>query len=210
MGATVWPYYLKGRNKPLKEFFLDTIAMCPALTERLKDAELVSEVEATGNFSYVTDHTCGENYLLLGDAFAFIDPVFSSGVMLAMQGGVGGAEAIDTILREPARRKEALARFDRMARHGPREFSWFIYRITTPTMRDLFMGPRNIFRVREALLSVLAGDIYDKTPIWSSLRIFKAIYYFAALRHLPRSVAAWRRRRINIRAVDDTGLSAGT
>jgi len=110
VGATVWPYYLKGRNKPLKEFFLDTIAMCPALTERLKDAELVSEVEATGNFSYVTDHTYGENYLLLGDAFAFIDPVFSSGVMLAMQGGVGGAEAIDTILREPARRKEALAR----------------------------------------------------------------------------------------------------
>ncbi len=210
VGATVWPYFLKGRDKPLKAFFLDTIAMCPALSERLEGAELVSEVEATGNFSYVTDHTHGDNYVLLGDAFAFIDPVFSSGVMLAMQGAIGAAEAIDTLLREPARRREALTRFDRMARHGPREFSWFIYRITSPTMRDLFMGPRNIFRVREALLSVLAGDIYGTTPIWNSLRAFKLIYYFAALRHLPRTVSAWRRRRANIRPVDDAGVSAGT
>ncbi|MCB1888543.1 MAG: tryptophan 7-halogenase [Rhodocyclaceae bacterium] len=210
VGATVWPYYLKRRNKPLREFFLDTIALSPALGERLADAELVNEVEATGNFSYLNDHTHGDNYLLLGDAFAFIDPVFSSGVMLAMQGGVGGADAIDTVLRAPSRRRAALARFDRMARHGPREFAWFIYRITSPTMRDLFMAPRNMFRVREALLSVLAGDIYGKTPIWHSLRVFKVIYYLTALRYLPRSFAAWRRRRANIRPMDDTGLSAGT
>lgn len=208
VGATVWPYYLKQRTKPLEDFFRDTIALCPALAERLADARLVSRVEATGNFSYLTDHTHGDCYLLLGDAFAFIDPVFSSGVMLAMQSAVVGADAIDTILREPAQRRAALARFDRVVRHGPRQFAWFIYRITTPTMRDLFMGPRNILRVREALLSVLAGDIYGRTPIWPSLYAFKAIYYFSALVHLPRSLAAWRRRRFNIRAVEDASLSA--
>ena len=47
--------------------------------------------EATGNFSYACDRTHGANYLLLGDAYAFIDPVFSSGVMLAMQSGFVGA-----------------------------------------------------------------------------------------------------------------------
>ena len=90
-----------------------------------------------------------------------------------------------------------------MMKHGPKEFSWFIYRVTNPTMRDLFMSPRNVFRVKEALLSVLAGDIFGRTPIWRSLRVFKAIYYLASLTHLKRTLAAWQRRRLNIRHVDD-------
>ena len=53
--------------------------------------------------------------------------------------------------------------------HGPREFSWFIFRVTNPTMREFFMSPQNPFRVKEALMSLLAGDIYGKTPIWPSI-----------------------------------------
>ena len=49
----------------------------------------------------------------------------------------------------------------------------------------------------------LAGDIWGKTPIWHSLRAFKVLYYLSSLRHLPRSLRAWRRRQFNIRAVDD-------
>ncbi len=206
VGATVWPHYLKRRQGAMADFFMETIAQCPALAERLADAEMVTAVEATGNFSYVTDHTHGDNYVLLGDAFAFIDPVFSSGVMLAMQSAVVGSEAIDTCLREPDKRARALARFDKTMRHGPKEFAWFIYRITTPTMRDLFMGPRNVLRMQEALLSLLAGDIFGKTPIWPSLYAFKAIYYIGALVNLPRSWSAWRRRRMNIRPVDGLGF----
>ena len=52
-------------------------------------------VEATGNFSYACDRTHGPGYLLLGDAYAFIDPVFSSGVLLAMNSAFVGAEAVD-------------------------------------------------------------------------------------------------------------------
>jgi hypothetical protein len=85
-------------------------------------------------------------------------------------------------------------------RHGPRVFSWFIYRITTPAMRDMFMHPRNVMRVKEALLSVLAGDIYGNAPIWTSLRLFKGLYYTFSLLSLRRSLrAAWQRRR-NIQA----------
>ena len=52
VGAVCWPYYLKTRSKPLPDFFRDTIALCPALAERLAGARLVSEVQATGNYSY--------------------------------------------------------------------------------------------------------------------------------------------------------------
>ncbi|HXE77895.1 MAG TPA: NAD(P)/FAD-dependent oxidoreductase [Rhodanobacter sp.] len=200
VGAVVWPHYLKTRSKPLEDFFHDTIALCPALGARLHDAARITPVEATGNFSYACDQTHGANYLLLGDAFSFIDPVFSSGVMLAMQGGFCAADAVDTCLREPQRARTALKRFDRQVRHGPRAFSWFIYRITTPTMRDLFMGPRNVLRVREALLSMLAGDIFGTTPIWTSLFVLKGIYYAACMLHPRRNWQALRQRRANIRA----------
>jgi flavin-dependent dehydrogenase len=202
VGAVVWPHYLKSRARPLKDFFLDTIALCPALAERLSAATLSSEVEATGNFSYACTRTHGPNHLLIGDAFAFVDPVFSSGVMMAMQGGVVGAETVNTCLREPARAAAALARFDREVRRGPREFSWFIYRVTNPTMRDMFMGPRNVLRVKEALLSMLAGDIYGKTPIWGSLLVLKAIFYLSSVVNLRRSLKALRMRKANIREVE--------
>jgi 2-polyprenyl-6-methoxyphenol hydroxylase-like FAD-dependent oxidoreductase len=148
----------------------------------------------------VADRTHGADYLLLGDAYTFIDPVFSSGVWLAMHSAVAGAEAIDCVLRDPVHAAAALRRFDRSVRRGPRQFSWFIYRVTTPSIRELFMNPRNPLRMKEALLSVLAGDIYGRTPIRAAaLNAFKAIYYLTALLHPRLSIDAWRRRRRNLR-----------
>ncbi len=208
IGMVTWPYYMKTKGqRSIEQFLMDGIAMCPALAERLANAKLVNEVEATGNFSYVSERNHGPNYLLLGDAYAFIDPVFSSGVLLAMNSGLIGAEAIDTCLRRPAEAAAALKRFDQLMKHGPKEFSWFIYRVTNPIMRDFFMYPKNIFRVKEALLSVLAGDIFGKTPIWRAIWIFKFLYYFANIIQPKRAFMGWKRRRFNIRRVDDPAMN---
>ena len=56
IGAVVWPSHMKTRAVELREFFLSTIALCPPLAERLAGATLASEVEATGNYSYTSDH----------------------------------------------------------------------------------------------------------------------------------------------------------
>jgi len=208
VGAVTWPYYLKTRNKKsLEQFLLDTIALCAPLGERLQHAQLASPVEATGNYSYACDRTHGSSYLLLGDAYAFIDPVFSSGVMLAMHSAFAGADAVDTCLRHPRQAAAALKKFDSTMRIGPKAFSWFIYRITNPTMRDMFMEPRNIFRVKEALLSVLAGDLFGKTPIHGPLLLFKGLYYAASLLNFRRTLKAWRARQRNIRVVDEAGAA---
>lgn len=208
IGMVTWPYFMKTKGeRNIEQFLRDGIAMCPALAERLKMATLTNEVEATGNFSYVSERTHGSNYMLLGDAYAFIDPVFSSGVLLAMNSGVIGAEAIDTCLKTPERAAAALKHFDTLMKHGPKEFSWFIYRVTNPIMRDFFMYPKNIFRVKEALLSVLAGDIFGKTPIWRSIWMFKLLYYIANIIQPRRAFMAWKRRRFNIRRVDDPAMN---
>jgi flavin-dependent dehydrogenase len=198
IGAVVWPHYLKTRTTSVREFFLATIAQCAPLAEKLKDATLISEVEATGNYSYSCDHSHGANYFLVGDAYTFIDPVFSSGVMLAMNSGIAAAEAIHACRTQPATAKRTLKQFDRTMRHGPKQFSWFIYRVTNPTMRELFLGPRNVLRMEEALLSLLAGDIFGRTPIWRSLRLLKGVYFLMSLANLGRTIRAARRRAVNI------------
>ena len=139
---------------------------------------------------------------MLGDAYAFIDPVFSSGVLLAMKSAFAGAEVVETTLDRPRQAARARRRFDALSRRGPREFSWFIFRVSSPTMRDFFMYPKNPLRVKDALISLLAGDIYGKTPIWPSILALKALYYLASFGHLGRSLAFWKRRRMNIRDVE--------
>jgi hypothetical protein len=112
-----------------------------------------------------------------------------------MQSAFTGAETISTCLSQPEKSRQALKTFDKESRRGPHVFSWFIYRVTTPTLRDLFMNPRNDFRLQEALLSVLAGDIFRGTPIRLRLLGFKIIYYLHNLFDIRRTVSAWKRRK---------------
>ncbi|MGA7540688.1 MAG: FAD-dependent oxidoreductase, partial [Steroidobacteraceae bacterium] len=75
VGAVVWPYYMRRRALPLPEFFLKTIALSPPLAQRLESATLATEVEATGNYAYTCRRAHGDRFLLVGDAYAFVDPV---------------------------------------------------------------------------------------------------------------------------------------
>ena len=194
VGAVCWPYYMKSRRTDPATFFFDTIALCPALAERLRDATLSSPVTATGNYSYEVKRATGRNYLLLGDGFAFIDPVFSTGVLFAMQSAFAGADTVETCLDDARHASGALQAFDRKMRHGPKMFSWFIYRVTTPTLRDLFMGPGDP-RLQEAVLSVLAGDIFRGTPLGLRLFAFKIVYYLKNLFNPRRTLSAWKQRK---------------
>ena len=200
VGAVCWPYYLASRKTDPTSFLHQTIALCPPLAERLRDAKLTAPATATGNYSYTCTRMYGDRYLLLGDAFAFVDPVFSSGVMLAMNSAFHAADAVEAWLRDPSTSTAAFRRFDRSVRHGLRQFSWFIYRMTNPNMRRLIMGPRNYLRMEEAVLSLLAGDLFRGTPIYRSLRLFKLTYYLFGLSDLATSLRAWRRRKELIRA----------
>ena len=207
VGAVCWAYWLKARDKPLKDWFFETIALCPELADRLKDAELVDDrVHATGNFSYASSHATGDRYLLLGDAFTFIDPMFSSGVFLAMQSAFDGAEVVSAALDRPRALPAARRRFEQRMRARPRDYSWFIYRVTNPTIRDMFMHPKNMFRVKQGLMSLLAADLGHGLPYRASLTMFKVVYYLISVAHWRRTWAGWKRHRANIR---DLGLLRG-
>jgi len=207
VGAVCWPYYLKARDKPLKDYFLDTIAMCPELHDRLQGATLVDDaVHATGNFSYASTHATGDRYMLLGDAFTFIDPMFSSGVYLAMRSAFDGAELAAVALDRPAQLPAARRRFEKAMRARPRDYSWFIYRVTNPTIRDMFMHPNNRFKVKQGLMSLLAADLEHGLPFRLSLAMFKVVYYIVSVADWRLTENGWKRHRFNIR---DMGMLKG-
>jgi flavin-dependent dehydrogenase len=178
IGAVCKPDFLKTRgDRDITEFFHSLIALSPELSERLKDATLTGPATGTGNYSYRADRMTGDRYIMVGDAFAFIDPVFSTGVFLAMRSAFLGAEAVATCLDRPAEAARAQRRFAREVRRGIDTFSWYIYRITRPGIRNLFMNPRNVLRMQEAVLGLLAGDIRRNSPIHPRLKLFKGLYY---------------------------------
>ncbi len=200
VGAVCWAYYLKARDKPLKDYFYDTIALCPELQDRLKDATLVDDaVHATGNFSYSSTHATGDRYLMLGDAYTFIDPMFSSGVYLAMQSAFDGAALVETALDRPAGLRAARRSVEKKMRDAPRDYSWFIYRVTNPTIRDMFMHPQNVFNAKQGLMSLLAADVNPAPGYRRSLFMFKMVYYFVSLINFKRTLAGWKRHRFAIR-----------
>jgi flavin-dependent dehydrogenase len=182
IGAVFPPDYLKSRKTDVTTFFRDTIARAPKLAERLSGATLIGPATATGNYSYRASKMAGRNYLLLGDAYAFIDPVFSTGVYLAMSSAFRAADAVTTAMKNPRDAKQALAQFDTDVRRAIDRFSWFIYRMNQPALRDLFMNPRNVLRLQEAMLSFLSGDVFEPSPVHRRLTIFKVLYYANALR----------------------------
>jgi flavin-dependent dehydrogenase len=199
VGAVCWPYYLKSRTVPVDDFLWQTLRLNPMLAERMKNARLMAPALATGNYSYQVRRMYGDGYLLIGDAFAFIDPVFSSGVFLAMTSADLGATVADEMLRKGDvsvnANRTLLRRYEKTMRGGLRMFSWFIYRITTPCLRRMFMQPRNVFRMEEAVLSLLSADIFRDTPIRRPLFMFKLAYYFYSVLDWRRSLGSWRQRR---------------
>ena len=199
VGAVCRPEYLKLRKNSPAEYLLQTIAIGhPEMQHRMRNATLVdNQARATGNYSYTSISMRGERYVQVGDAYAFVDPVFSSGVMMGMSGGVFGSEAIDAWLRKAPDAEVKFRHFEKMARRGVETFSWFIWRFNSPGMRSLMLHPGNPFRVQEAVVSMLAGDVFRDIGARSRFRLFKFFYYMFGLKHCKATYRLWRKRTSN-------------
>lgn len=176
IGAVARPSYFQNRNESSEQMLLKALALSPPAFNRLGSAKMAMPAIATGNYSYLCRSMLGQNYLMVGDAFAFVDPVFSSGVHLAMQSALTGSEAIDAWLRDPQKGRILLRRHEKLVRRAIRNYTWFIRRINKPALQRLFMGPRNARRIQAAVLSTLAGDVYGNKRIYVPLLLFKMIY----------------------------------
>lgn len=197
VGAVARPDYFKQRKGRAAEAFLrETLQLNPALWGRLEHAELVGDkVRVTGNYSYDARRMGGPGWIMVGDAFAFLDPVFSSGVYLAMSGAEKAAELVDRALQQPRRERSLLRRLEKRQRAAMKRFSFFIYRFNGPVMYSMFRRPRNDWQLEQGVISMLAGDLYDDPVVLRKLRLFKLVYGLSALANWRR-VRAERRYRL--------------
>ena len=195
VGAVCSPEYLKQRAGGNHEFLLQTLRAIPGLSERLEQAEVVGNLHATGNYSYSCRRMTGPGWLMVGDAYAFLDPIFSTGVYLAMYSGQLAASVIDQSLRNPGAEKSLQRRYTRDVKRGLSSLTWFIHRFMSPAMRYLFANPRNVFRVEEAMISMLAGDVFRNRGVRWRLRIFKGLYFITSLGMGKAAVCSFFARR---------------
>lgn len=210
VGTVCQPGYLKQRDTDLQTFLLRTIQRIPEAWTRMENAVALTPINATGNYSYRSSRLAGDGFLLIGDAYAFIDPVFSSGVYLAMHSAEAAVPLVNAWLEgDHAGYRTMCPGYHRLVDRKIHGFSWFIYRFTTPVMRELFRNPRNDWQVEQAVISMLAGYGDGSSSIRSRLRIFKAIYYLSRLTRIPESIRAWwtRWRSNRVDFTDETILS---
>lgn len=195
VGAVCYPDYMKTRRGDSEGFLMRTLQTVPEVARRMAGARRCADVHATGNYAYECTEMAGPGWVLVGDAYCFVDPMFSSGVFLAMHGAEKAADMVDAALREPAREAALQRALRRHIDAGTDEFKWFIYRFTSPAMRHLFANPKNVFQVENAVVAMLAGDVFDNPRVRRRLRVFRALYAVASLAMLPRSLRNGLRRR---------------
>jgi flavin-dependent dehydrogenase len=86
--------YIFRDNSSPEEVFWREVENCPAVKRRLEGSQRVEEFRVTKDFSYRSDRVAGEGWVLVGDAFGFLDPIYSSGLQLAFRSGIMAADAI--------------------------------------------------------------------------------------------------------------------
>ena len=149
-----------GSDKRAQTFLRETEA-CRPLRERLVRAERVGPIRGVKRMAYVNRQTCGDGWLMLGDARAFLDPIYSSGLYLALASAELAAECVSEALIEGDCSGSRLGRFEPRLTAGVDAIRQLIY---------AFYNPRFSFREflrcypdqRGALINCLVGDVLDK------------------------------------------------
>jgi flavin-dependent dehydrogenase len=147
------------------------IAETPAVARLLDRARREWPVRVEKDFSFRSRAYAGDRWVLVGDAGSFLDPVFSTGVAIALESGLEAAQAIADGLTAGDLSVRRFARFARRQRQRYRSFRRFVLAFYTPAFRDLFFAenpPQPMFR---ALVTVFAGYWRPslKTRMWVAL-----------------------------------------
>jgi flavin-dependent dehydrogenase len=149
------------------------IARTPYVAERMQHAEQLMPIRARRDFSYRMSNIAGENYVMAGDASGFLDPIFSTGVLLAMQSGERAADAVAEKLERGS--MAALRRYERDSQTSIDRYFRFIERFYSREFLEVFLAPdppRGFFL---PIVRVLGGNVFSSRADRIRLALFFAI-----------------------------------
>jgi FADH2-dependent halogenase len=151
------------------------IAEQPVVNEWMEKARRVTDVYATGDFSYRNKQLFGNRWLLAGDAAGFIDPVFSSGVYLALLSGEQAADALNLVLDRPQNRAKAFRHYERRIFRVLDIYLRWASAWYTQEFVEVFLYPKEIFELVPTVSAVLSGNEIRDFGIRWRLCIFQML-----------------------------------
>jgi geranylgeranyl reductase family protein len=168
----VGPRTLLNGRKPDEAYFHEQIAATPYLAERLSKAKRVAQVRTISDYSYVSKKLAGDRFVLVGDAGAFLDPVFSTGVYLGMVGAFKAAEAVDAALSAQRYSRREFVAYEAWVQKQVEAYKKFVKGFYRPEFVELLMAPSDFLDLRAAITSLLAGFGVDRPEINARVLVF--------------------------------------
>jgi flavin-dependent dehydrogenase len=165
------------------EFLDQALAQQPIIAKRMTNARRVSQVYVEADFSYRSARLRGDRWLLAGDAAGFIDPIFSSGVFLAVFSGELAADALNEVLDHSHKAKRLFPRYERAVNRAMDIYLRFVNAWYTKEFIEVFLAPRNVLGLAPAVNAVLGGNVGNSFPIRWRMWLFYFLVWLQ--RHHP-------------------------
>ena len=173
----------KQTKKSPEAFLEEAIAEQPFLARRMANARRVTPTYASADFSYRQSKLTGPRWMLAGDAAGFIDPVFSSGVFLALLAGEQCADILHVVLDHPAKAPRLFARYEKLLRRVMKGYLRFVDAWYSKEFIEVFLYPQDVLQIPPAVNAVLGGNISGSFAIRWRMSVFYFIVWLQ--RYLP-------------------------
>lgn len=169
----------------LEERFDRLVESTETVRNRLRYSTRLIPVVSESDYSYRVRNLASDGYVAIGDAAGFLDPIFSSGVFLAMATGEKAAETIDRVLdRRTIVRKKDLRSYERFARRGFQRFRRYVVGFYEPAFREIFYSKPPVRALYSSVTSILAGGVFARSGL---LRFWSGLFLFFAGREIRKA-----------------------
>jgi flavin-dependent dehydrogenase len=185
VGFVTRPNFVKQLPVPPDRLLQWAIARCPVVRHRMRDASGEAWNHVLSDFSYTCSPFAGPGYFLVGDAGCFLDPIFSTGVTLAMVGAQQAAQLTNALLQGRRTAGDVQDEYNAFVKDSTAIFWRIIRKYYRHSFRELFLQGQGPFKVHKAIISILAGEVFPK-PIWPlrwRMRLFE--FYVWLQQYVP-------------------------
>jgi flavin-dependent dehydrogenase len=185
---------LQGR-KPDELYLMERIEGTPYLRERLRAARRVADVRTVSDWSYSSQRLAGDRWVLVGDAAAFIDPVFSTGVYLGLASAFRAATALEHALSARRFRRSEFVAYERATQRAVGGYRDFVRGFYHPAFVEVLLHPSDWMGLRGAITSLLAGFGVERFDVGWRVALFQLLArvnrYVELVPRLPERRAAF-------------------
>ena len=164
VGFVAHPDFIKRVGVPANRMLQWAVARCPVVRHRMRNAVGPATNDVLADFSYTCKPIAGDGYFMVGDAGCFLDPIFSTGVTLAMKGAQQAARHTAALLKNETTPEKAQREYISFVEGSTGVFWRLIRNYYNHSFRELFLNGTGPHDVHRAVISILAGHVFPRPP----------------------------------------------